>query len=236
MKKTYIFVILLIGFGLGWGVLNHFPAMASADETAYDLYEYRPLITGSSWTYNFNGLSDSYHLGIGKEIKVLNEEEYNGVSVKVIQYPSGWLDYFEESDEGVKRHKHVSPDGEEYGIYFPPAIQYPRYMKIGDVFERKNVLKDYSSKDNSQIGEDTEMFTFTLLGVEDVHVPLGEFKDCLKTIAEWKAFDEEGKQNLNNILLTWDAKGVGTVKAVYYERINGKIVNFFEGEALAYSK
>ena len=112
---------------------------------------------------------------------------------KTITETPGWTDYFEETEEGIKRHKHLSSDGEEYGVYYPPAIQYPKSMKIGDVYARENVLKDFSSADNTQVGESKEVYTFRLLAVEDVQVPYGQFQDCLKTLAEWQTYDENGK-------------------------------------------
>lgn len=66
-------------------------------------------------------------------------------------------------------------------------------MKIGDVYARENVLKDFSSADNTQVGESKEVYTFRLLAVEDVQVPYGQFQDCLKTLAEWQTYDENGK-------------------------------------------
>ncbi len=205
MKKLYILLGLIIMSTFSLGGVGSI-LIASAQESVYNLYEYRPLIPGSSWTYNAQGFS-----GGGQETgeKVTKEEDLDGISVKVIKHAAGWTDYFEEAEEGVKRHKHLSSDGKECGVYYPPAIQYPKNMKVGEIHKRERVLKNFSSADDKQIGEDTEIYTFQLIGVEDVKVPYGEFTDCLKTLAEWQTYNEEGKQYFNKGLLTWDAKGVG---------------------------
>ncbi|MCK5014801.1 MAG: hypothetical protein KAS66_13390 [Candidatus Omnitrophica bacterium] len=56
MKKTYIFVGLIIMLAFSWGSAGSMMPTSSAEETVYDIYEYRPLTPGSSWTYKVKGL------------------------------------------------------------------------------------------------------------------------------------------------------------------------------------
>ncbi|MBI4651997.1 hypothetical protein HY745_12105 [Candidatus Desantisbacteria bacterium] len=222
MKALLVFPgILFLGL-----ILNvQLPVLSFAEDLNYDMYEYRPLTVGTSWNYTAKGLMSFDEVFAEK---VVREEDYSGVKVVLVRHGSGWIDYLEKTDEGIKRYKHVGPDSESYGVYYPPAIQYPRYIKINDIYSRENILKDFSIKDDSLIGEVKEVFTFQLLGIEDVTTPAGNYKDCLKTLSKWKIYNQNGEQVRDKVLLTWSAKGIGNVKAIYSKHRNGVVVDFSE--------
>jgi len=178
----------------------------------YDLYEYNPLEVRMRWVY---GLCSKQATGeIEVDAEVIGEEEYEGVLVKRLRLSDGWVDLVEQSEEGLKVYKSVYGKNEKHGTSIPPAIQSPRYAEVGVVHRYKSQQDNFGPKGDSPINSVTVARSYTLLAEEDVTVPAGTYKGCLKAISEVRYFTDNFIQVHRQILLGWYAKGVGLVKAI----------------------
>lgn len=194
----------------------------------YDLYLYRPFIVGTVWVYNITTLKEPPKIAT---MEVLREETYDSHKVKVIKQPSNWIDFYEESNEGLKRPRDINTNTHVYGTYEPPAIQYPRYIVMGKEYKRIALRKNFKEKDNSLISSNKEELKFTLIGIEDITVPMGVFKNCIKTIADFRAIDMNGQQIKRKVDIRWDALNVGTVKGISIKLDhNNEIIDVKVGE------
>ncbi len=201
-------------------LLSGMASLASA-EREYNLYEYTPLELQMRWVY---GLRSSQTKGeVVVDVEVIGEEEYEGIAVKRVRWPSGWVDLYEQSEEGLKNHKAVYKKDDKYSLYNPPALQHPKTMKMGEVFERTTLRNVYNGRDDSLIHSLLESLQFSLLAEEDVTVPAGEFKGCLKTLVDFRFFDK-GDEVRRKIVLSWNAPGVGLVKKISIDLVGGSIM------------
>ena len=159
--------------------------------------------------------------------------------MKRVRWPSGWANLYEQSEEGLKRHKDIYGKNERYAAYEPPAIQYPKIMKVGEVYERASVYEHYGDKEDKGDKPATsglEALQFHLLGVEDITVPAGTFKGCLKTLADYRLLDQRYTETRRKIVLEWSAPGVGVVKAVTVKIMDGSVLWVETGELKEFFK
>jgi hypothetical protein len=208
------------------------PSAVSAQET-YDLYLYRPLHVGMRWTYQGTSLKEAVQSTREITTEVLRKETFASCEVKVIKHPSGWFDFYEESEEGIKRRKDENPKLKQYGTYDPPAIQYPRYMKMGELYQRVSTRKEFNAENNALLETKKEYLEFILLGKEDIKVPAGKFKDCLKTLADYRTFNSKNEEVSRKIILSWSALDVGIVKVIAMKLWPHEIVTLDSAELKA---
>ena len=204
--------IALFGCALA-GFLALISVLANAKNQTYDVFKYRPLVPGTHFTYSSPGLNNGSPV---KSFAVLREETQDGLTFKVLDWGGGWTDYWEETPTGVSRNKHVNEAEKTYGVYTPPAVQYPRFLKPGEEFIQDRMLRTYHN--GLLTSTDTEKFRLVLLGIEDITVPYGTFKNCLKIFSEWRNVDAGGREYQRRSVMSWNAAGVGQVKGIYYEQ------------------
>lgn len=208
------------------------PSAVCAEET-YDLYLYRPLQVGMRWTYQVTLLKEAVKSIKEETVELIRKETFASLEVKVLKYPSGWTDFYEESEEGIKRHKDENPKLKTYATYDPPAIQYPRYMKMGELYQRVSTRKEFNAENDVLLETKKEYLEFILLGKEDIKVRAGTFKDCLKTVADYRIFNSKNEEVSRKIILSWSALNVGIVKAVAMKLSPHEIVALDSGELKA---
>ncbi|MFH1397336.1 MAG: hypothetical protein ABIH27_02125 [Candidatus Omnitrophota bacterium] len=199
-------------------------------EKKWNVYDYRPLNVGDVWTYTLHSLDAPTQ---NVTVEVTGQGVYNSIKVKIVKWPSEWIDYYEESSEGLKRHKDVDANNGNYGVYEPAAIQYPKYVKLNEPYRRSVIRKDYNH-DSSLRKITREDLTLTLLGIEDITIPSGTHKNCLKVLADLRQFDEDDNMIKRKITSCWYALKIGIVKAGLVELKNNKILSFNTIELQSY--
>lgn len=214
-------------------ILAAFSATAAAAEkrpetkNSIDVYEYWPWRKGLAWTGSEikNGLLKRTHTMISlgpseeAEIRVLWEDN--------------WTDYYKETEKGLERPRDFNSRENTYGIYTPPAIQYPHYTRIGEIYRRTSLRSNYSSGNDKLMSSYNEDMTYVALGFEDVTVPAGTFKDCLMQLRDYKAIRTDGSEH-RKIVVSWNAKGIGLVRVCVSEFKGGKMENSFCAEGVKY--
>lgn len=231
-KKIFAGIVIVSVLALGVLAVRNFTSQQPIQEGAYDLYQYHPLAVGNNWIYSVRGLEMEPR---EVTVRVLREEVSNPKKFKVFEHEEGnFVDFYEESPEGLKRYKDIDNVSQCYGIYEPPAIQYPRYIKIGEKFTRSSIRKDFKQEDGTMFEPvHTEEFTFSLVALEDVSVPYGTFKDCLKTVSDSRLINDKGDEVLRKINLNWNAKDVGVVKNLFIRIEENQVLRFEEGELIS---
>ncbi len=151
----------------------------------YDFSLYFPLNTGDTWSYNdrSEGLTG---MQVYQIKTVMGPETVNGVNVirvndvRTIDSHGGY-EYWISDNEGIKFY------GENGDFINPPWVHINKYTCLGDgiSYPQHNVYTK-------------------IVAVEDVTVPAGTFKDCLKM-----KIDDEG-----SVTYRWFAKNVGYVKKI----------------------
>jgi hypothetical protein len=155
----------------------------SAQARWYNLTKYFPLREGITWNYLqvYSDGSKNYEVFCIGGTEVVHGEKTR----KHWQFDSGELEYYDYDHrcrawtiQGLKYYKHVY--GDDYYVMFdPPAIQFPRRMRLGDTFEHTGTWTYYDPDGNVV---DTGPYTLehTLEAEEDITVIAGSFTQCLK--------------------------------------------------------
>lgn len=187
-----------------------------------DVFKYWPWEPGMVWTGSEikNGFWGRTFI-----IKALGPSE--GVPIRVL-WPGGWMDHYTGTEKGMERSKDVNTETGDYGIYTPPAVQYPRYTRIGEIYRRTAIRSDYS-KDGKLLGSNPEEMSYIAMGFEDVHTQAGIFKNCLMQIRDYKSI-QNGVEH-RKIATSWNAENVGIVRGCLTEFRGGKMINNFCAEA-----
>jgi hypothetical protein len=186
------------------------------DTLAYEMQEYFPLNEGDFWVYSLKvneGGKDSIEEEI---IKIKGTEDFGGVETKKMLSAKTENQCLSIDAEGVKLYKAWgwAGVGGDYEIYNPPKVLFPN-MSIGETKNYKLDIGTYGINDViSKTSLKSGTLTITLDGIEDVEVPAGKFKDCLKftTIYDYKWINKE-QQPSKQIFVTWLAKGIGKIKS-----------------------
>ena len=178
---------------------------------AYNLKEYFPLNEGDTWKYKTceNGKL------LGKnEINKIKGTEVIGKNKTKRMISVKFDDQCIAIDsDGVKTYKDTERFDNDYEICNPPRMLFPN-IRVGEkrVYPISSVvtdIEDLLDERTRAIGT----ITLTLVSVEDVEVPAGKFKDCLKFISVYKYEMAHEPSGGKYVLITWLAKGVGRVKA-----------------------
>jgi len=181
---------------------------------AYNMAEYFPLNQGDKWTYltTYKGIP----LLMGAVVngtEVVNEVETTKYENRILylivaQYICAVMD-----SNGMKIYKISDPTGIK--VYNPPPLWFPAQFELGEVNQQSLSFSLYST-DGTFLGTATGTETISLESVEDVTVPAGTFKDCLKIIdsGSWQvSTDLYGE--LEHIF--WLAQNVGPIKITISE-------------------
>jgi len=215
------------------GLLLSGVASLAAAEKEYNLYDYNPMELQMRWVY---ALRTSQAQGaVTGDAEVIGDEEVDGVRMKRFRWPSGWVDFYEQTEEGLKRHKDICCQNIRRGVYEPPAIQYPKTMKMGEVYERTALRYNYNGQEDKPAQTLTETLRLSLLGEEDITVPAGTFKGCLKMMSDSRLFDK-GNEVQRKIGLGWIAPGDGLVKKFSVDLVGGAVTHMEEAELKEFLK
>ena len=189
---------------------------------AYDMAEYVcPLNQGNEWTYQYtinveggpnDGLNESYSLK-----KVINGTELvNGVETIKMEYViNEAVDSYYcvvMDSEGFKMHKQYISEIGMYYIYDPPLTIFPATFNVGEVYEESISMSVYSADNDKLMDTATGSETVSLELVENVTVPAGTFKDCLK-ISSLASYPESTSGiTVEFDEIAWYARNIGVVK------------------------
>ena len=174
--------------------------------SAYDMAEYFPLNQGDEWIY-LNNFPYDGRLPVKKVID--GTELVNGV--ETIKFENG--DCYAMDSEGLKMYKWNEP-GPMYLIFDPPRIIFPAQFDVGETYLGSISAKVYSSDDDTFLDLTlTGNNTVILKSVEDVTVPAGTFKDCLKIYTYMTL--QPGDYNVVETT-EWYARNIGLIKRIDY--------------------
>jgi hypothetical protein len=177
-------------------------------DTVYDIPLYFPFSQGDKWTYSHKAGgevkevsyliegSETFHgIKVPKKVQVENREEFFCTYVDPVL--------------GIRDFKHNIGMTSQYLIYTPPTIVIPAKMKAGDIHYNTSHL--FRHNQDGIIEAEGSFYATTILeAVENVTVPAGEFKNCLKIVL---IKDDVFSDMVVNVVQTqWVAKKVGTVK------------------------
>jgi hypothetical protein len=179
--------------------------------TTYHIAEYFPLGQGDTWT-NRDTVDDDL---AGSTIS--GTENINGVNAaKKISEDGGEYELWTNSN-GITLYKVYDADdiagcGWSHRVFIPPITLLPAEVSIG-VKYTSNFTTNYK---NCTGLEDTETSSAeaTVEGIEDVTVPAGTFKDCLKIKMKIINIFSDTGQIVTEEITVWLAKGVGQVNSI----------------------
>jgi hypothetical protein len=177
-------------------------------DTFYDIPSYFPFFQGNKWTYSHKSGdeikavtyliegSETFHgIEVPKKVQVENREEFFCTYVDPVL--------------GVRDFKHNIGMTSQYLVYTPPTNVIPAKMKAGDIHYNTSHLFRHN-QDGVIDAEGSYYGTTILETVENVTVPAGEFKNCLKIVL---IKDDVFSDMVVNVIQTqWVARRVGTVK------------------------
>jgi len=196
--------------------------------TTYKTAEYFPLGQGDTWTYREKDGSLSTYT-------ISGTETIDGVvAVKRMEQDGDYI-LFTSDSNGLKMYKNydINELGWNQLIYKPPINILPGEISVGTKQTFNSTVYYTDSKGASKTG--TTSWDATVEGVEDITVPAGTFKDCLKVKITRNLTSSDGKHQENSVSTPWLAKGVGVVKETGQgtEIDNGDVKTFTYTDELA---
>lgn len=189
-----------------------------------DLRDYYPLDENCKWIYKITREEDS---GV-REVKNLERKFMGNIEMIKVSHEGngengGGYQYLIADKEGIKLYKSVDAAG-AYDIYKTPLMILPFNIERVENYQKEVFYSEYN-KEGERDDEGMGFEEMRFKGREDIVVPAGKFKNCLKlfTIHKWK--DQDGTFG-NDEIKTWLAKHVGVVKMIMTatkHRLSGKI-------------
>lgn len=183
--------------------------------SAYNLEEYYPLHQGNSWTYSVIEDGDIFEETVRIEGKEIIEGVETVRMVDVEDEDEDENDYrcVAIDSEGIKEYKYFDAElngDSEYEIPDPPKLIFPN-IEIGENKKYSINLIAYDLEGAKTGERSSESGQILLDSVEDLEVPAGKFRDCLKfsSISEWK--EPDGSFDRDDCTI-WLAPGVGKIK------------------------
>jgi hypothetical protein len=178
----------------------------------YNPADYFPLNEGDEWTYAFT-LNDNTMPPL--EVFIGDTEEVNGVEAIRYNMSSSSPNEYDYYCFTIEAESLIQPKiyWASFGIYIvfdPPRMVFPANFKLGEVYEQPYAYTEYSIDDDSVVGTFTGSETVTLESIEDVTVPSGTFKNCLKVVTSTYSQNGDWVEAIDEI--TWYAHKVGMVK------------------------
>ena len=163
--------------------------------TAYDMSEYHPMAAGDMWitcmtlTVTGGEAEGTYGPFVVKTI-VNGTKLVNGV--ETVHFESSALGsknvdhfYYVMDDEGFKLYETFERTYEWHTIYDQPYIHCPAQFGLGEHYDGTYSVTVYNIDDDTLIATATGNNTAVLESVEDVTVPAGTFKDCIKIVGSY---------------------------------------------------
>ncbi len=192
----------------------------SCDIAPYNVAEYYPLTQGDKRIFTYTAIAvggplDGLNVTREDTWEVNGTEVVNGVETikQTFKNPTmeepNYYCWVIDSD-GLKYHKmHFEMFG-MYHIHEKPMMVFPTRFDVGDVYEGPYSYSEYSIEDDTLLRTYEGNQTITFVSVEDVTVPAGTFKDCLKISASGSTQSEDGTIEFEET--KWLAHNVGLIK------------------------
>ena len=185
--------------------------------SAYNMIDLYPITQGNEWTYVSAEIPIPVKL-VSSGTEVVNGVETTKLDYRLLFLPLASL-YLAWDSDGLKQYKIESLSGitskfeslSDVEIYDQPFLCVPAQFDLGEVCQDSYSFSKYSS-DGTLLGKGTGSHTILLKSMEDVTVPAGTFKDCLKIIdsGSWQiSSDWYG----GNACAFWYAPNVGMIKS-----------------------
>ncbi len=182
---------------------------------AFNVEEYYPLDENNKWVYVYRADDNGEQVTSQEVSKIKGTQSLEGTEAKVMLSTKFDNQAVAVDAEGVKLYKSWGWSGGDYELYNPAKMLYPN-MEKGETKTYTIESAAHNIDDaivNTTIKNGT--LTVTLEAVEDVEVPAGNFKDCLKFVSvyeyKYPHRPASGRETAN----VWLAPGVGRVKAEY---------------------
>jgi len=211
IRKMRIFMIVLISV-ITFSIL----VLVYNFCLAYKVEEYFPLEEGNIWNYRVSGSGEN--TGDIDTVKINGKEIINSLETMLLIEQRGEYLCIALTPKGLEKFK-FSDQVEEYSIYIPSRIILPADMDIGETREYKINQINYFLKSGEKWDERSVVDKITFKAIEDVEVPAGYFKDCLRFCYDinWKQYKRNQLEYANEIHTIWYAPGVGIVKHLFYK-------------------
>lgn len=200
---------ILVGCG-GGGSNAPTDATTAATEIALDAADYFSLQVGDRRIYSVQD-SGSEFVDTHFE-QVLNsaaDDGLTGVTIENIyetEFQRGRSTYFAGVGPKGLIEKYPPPEGAIW-LFNINAIRFlPNQFRIGDKF----IPSISDGVDKSEFSEGT------IVGIEAVMTPAGQFENCIKTITVWKYPQTDSFAGSREKYITWFAPGIGKVKQEAY--------------------
>jgi len=205
--------------GIEWSLITatvnggHHP-LGTRSET-FPINNYFPLEQGKLWSYSRQGGGES-------TVVIDGTLTINGLETTVRKEPLQWF-YETVDDSGYYIHSIFFASSNSFAKISPPEdpiLFIPNPVSIGDYSDDSSTASLVGNLEEDSANMIDITFTSVLIGVEDVTVPYGTFKDCLKI-----SYREINFLNFIGVFdnrsgTIWVAKDFGIVKHDYLQIIN----------------
>lgn len=182
---------------------------------AYNVEEYYPLNEDDRWVYIYKSNENGEEETSQEVAKIKGSETIGEVEAKKMLSVKFDNRAVAIDLEGVKLFKSWGWSGGDYEVYQPAKILFPN-MEKG---ESKTFSVESAAHNIDDAVVQTTMksgtMTVTLEAVEDVEVPAGIFKDCLKFVSIYEYAYPHRPASGKETSTVWLAPGSGVVKAEY---------------------
>ena len=204
LKRCFIFLIIV--FAIILSSQGNVGAGFNPDD-------YFPLNQGNEWTYvrTIDGETEPTTTAFVDGTELVDGVQTTKYTMTGLTQDTYYDYYYAKDSEGLKEYKfHNSFD--TYNIYDPPRMTFPNDLDVGETFEGLNSYSSFSSEDDSLLSTTEGTHTVHLETLEDISVPAGPFKDCLKFNV--LTYQQTGELSAQTDAKIWYAYGVGMVKKV----------------------
>ena len=193
---------------------------------AYDMAEYICSLNQGDWWEGIYTYTDVGGPNDGESESMTQKEVINGIELvngvetikkeiivneSVVRYYTITLD-----SEGFKLHKNYVPNTSFYFIFDPASTICPVNLDVGNLTQSSCSIFVYSINTDAHMDTSPESRTVSLESVEDVTVPAGTFKNCLKIFTS--AYSQSPTSGITTDFeeTSWYAHKVGRIK---FERV-----------------
>jgi hypothetical protein len=244
MYKFKMVAIILVAFSLAvhTGCISHNRYLMK-EPSVFDMLPYwMPLNEGTAKSFRSTNPYQGIPLGEikGKTLRwgnpdlaytttVKGTEVIKGIeAVKVVvtesNIPAGinsagsYIAYLPDLSQGKTILKRYIGSDPVFGIFYMLNIPFetmPRYVNLveGRPFQTTSASACFK-EDTTPLDSCITITTTTFLGFEDVTVPAGTFKDCIKSrMVISLSYARTPESNFSIGLITWSAKGLGEIKS-----------------------
>jgi hypothetical protein len=189
---------------------------------AYDMAQYICSLHEGDWWEGVYTYTDVGGPNDGESASRTQKEVINGIELvngvetikkeiivndSVVSYYTTILD-----SEGFKLHKNYVPSTSFYFIFDPPSTIFPINLDVGDLYQSSCSIFVYSINTDAHMDTSVESRSVSLESVEDVTVPAGTFKDCLKIVTSASSESPTSGIITSNEETSWYAHKVGRIK------------------------